>query len=409
MRKGFDLRSLVDWRQPGGVVSAGAHVVLLVVGLGLFSGAKPLQKAEEASPVDVVSEQQFNEIMKGEQKGEKKPEPQQRADRAAELKKENDPGQAKKDVPTEPPKAAEAEPPPPAPTPQPLPTPPQRVATIPPPPQRAPELRTRPVAPPPEPEEEEEGEPIKKAAPKPPEPKKAEPKPPQPDQLAKLLEEKERQEAKEKQEAKERADAKAKADAAAKAAEQKRVEDAKLKAEADAKAAADAKRKADAEKRAKEARDKAAKEKADAERLEASIRNRLNASREAPSSTGATAPNPSQQASLGAQQATGKRLSPSDKSRLIGILTDQMNRCLSIPPGAMPKSVPIINIQLGRDGTITGGPTLANPLNEPGFRPFAEANMRALRNCAPYNIPTRFLDTYNDWKNLSIGVVPSDS
>lgn len=401
MRQRFNLSDWVDWRQPGGLVSAGAHVVLLIVGLGLFSGAKPLQMGEEASPVDVVSEQQFNEIMKGEQKGEKKPEPQQRADRAAETKKENDPGQAKKDVPSEPPKAAEAAPPPPAPQPPPAPTPPQRVATLPPPPQRAPELRTRPVAPPPEPEEEEEGEPLKKAAPKPPEPKKAEPKPPepkpQPDQLAKLLQEKERQEAKA------RADAAAKAEAAEKAAEQKRIEEAKAKAEADAK------RKADAEKRAKEARDKAAKEKADAERLEAAIRNRLNASREAPASSGATAPNPSQTASLGAQNASGKRLSPSDRSRLIGILTDQMNRCLSIPPGAMPKSTPIINIQLSRDGMIIGGPTLSNPLNEPGFRPFAEANMRALRNCAPYNIPTRFLDTYNDWKNLSIGVLPSDS
>lgn len=72
----------------------------------------------------------------------------------------------------------------------------------------------------------------------------------------------------------------------------------------------------------------------------------------------------------------------------------------------MPRSTPIISIQLSRDGAIIGGPTLVNPRNEAGYTPFAEANMRALRGCAPYRIPARFMDTYNDWKNLSIGVIP---
>jgi hypothetical protein len=92
----------------------------------------------------------------------------------------------------------------------------------------------------------------------------------------------------------------------------------------------------------------------------------------------------------------------------VGLLTDQMNRCLNIPPGASPKTAPIISIQLSRDGAIIGGPTLTNPRGEPGFAPFAEANMRALRNCAPYRIPERFHATYNDWKNLSIGILPPD-
>jgi hypothetical protein len=374
MARRFTLSDWVDWRQPGGVVSAGAHVVLLVAAVVGFNATKPFTPAEEASPVDIVSESQFNEMMKGDQKGEKKPEVQQRADRASEIRKENDPGDAKKDVPADPPKAeVKPEPPPPPP---PLPPARPQVAAIPPPPQRLPELRTRPT-PPPEPEPEEEGEPIKRAAPKPPEPKRPEPKPPEPDQLQRLLEQKQREEA------------------ATRAAEQKRVEDEK--------------RKAETERRQREARERAAREKAEAERLEASIRNRLNASREAPASTGATAPTASQQASLGAPNATGRRLSPSDRSRLVGILTEQMNRCLSVPPGAMPKSTPIINIQLGRDGSITGGPSLSNPRNEPGFMPFAEANMRALRACAPYRIPERFLETYNDWKNLSIGIIPHES
>ena len=80
MARRFTLSDWVDWRQPGGVVSAGAHVVLLVAAVVGFNTTKPFMPAEEASPVDIVSESQFNEMMKGDVKGEKKPEVQQRTD-----------------------------------------------------------------------------------------------------------------------------------------------------------------------------------------------------------------------------------------------------------------------------------------------------------------------------------------
>ena len=397
------LTDWIDWRQPGVVLSLGLHAAVLFAGVFAFSSTKPFQPAEEASAVDVVSEQQFNEMMKGEAKGEKKAEPIRRVDRVAEAKKDGDPGEAKKEVAAEPPKVepAKAEP---KPEPTPQPTPPQKIAALP--PVRPPQLRLRPPEPqPPSPqqdaeEEEPDVEPIRKAAPKPPEPKKAEPKkappPPQADQLTKLLEQQKREAEAEKAAEQKRIEEEKKAEAR-KMAEKKALEEKK----AEQKRLADLKKKAEAEKAAKEA--------ADAKKLEASIRQRLLASKEAPAATGATGQQVSRTASLGSQNATGKRLSPSDKSRLIGYLTEQMNRCLSIPPGAMPRTTPIVNIQLGRDGSIIGGPTLSNPSNEPGFRPFAEANMRALRNCAPYRIPDRFLESYSDWKNLSIGIVPSDS
>lgn len=368
------LKNLVDWRQPGGLLSAVGHVALLVASVVAFSTNRPFAPATEASPVDVISEQQFNEMMRGEKQGVKMPEPKVRADRVAETQKVNDPGQAKKDVPAEPAKVE----PPKAEAPKPEPEPPQQVAAVP--PVRPPELRpmrtplpTPPVKPE-EPEDEDEKAELPKRQPPKPEPKPE----PKKEDLTKLLEEQKRVEEQ-------------------KRAEEKRKLDEKLAAE---------KQKADAEKKAREEREKRQKEQAEAKKLEDSIRQRLLASREAPSSSGATAAQTSQQASLGVENATGKRLSPSERSQLVGLLTEQMNRCLNIPPGAMPKSTPIISIQLSRDGAIIGGPTLTNPKSEAGYTPFAEANMRALRSCAPYRIPARFMDTYNDWKNLSIGIIP---
>jgi hypothetical protein len=369
------LRSLIDWRQPGGLLSAVGHVALLVASVAAFASNKPFAPATEAAPVDVISEQQFNEMIRGEKQGAKLPEPRVRADRVAEIQKQNDPGQAKKDVPAEPAKSeppkAEIE----------KPEPPKQAAAIP--PVRPPELRAvrTPLPTPPEKPEEPEEEDDKAELPKR-QPPKPEPKPePKKEDLTRILEEQKRAEEQLK-------------------AEEKRKADEKLAAE---------KRKAEAEKKAREEREKRLKEQAEAKKLEDSIRQKLLTSREAPSSSGATAAQTSQQASLGTETATGKRLSPSERSQLVGLLTEQMNRCLNIPPGAMPKSTPIISIQLSRDGAIIGGPNLTNPRNEAGFTPFAEANMRALRGCAPYRIPARFMDSYNDWKNLSIGVIPPNS
>jgi colicin import membrane protein len=401
MARRFTLSDWIDWRQPGGAVSAVAHVGLIVVGVLAFNSAKSFQTQSESSPVDIVSEQQFNEMMKGSEKGVKTSEVQERADRTAEIRKQNDPGDAKHDVPAEPPKAeVKADPPPPPPPPPPVAPPlpparPQLAAVTPPPPRVVPDLRTRTPAPP-EPDEEEEGEPIKRAAPKPPEPKKPEPKPPEPDQLQRLLEQKQREEA------------------VAKAAEQKRIEDQKRKAEADAKAKAeadakrkaeaDAKAKADREKRQQEARDKAAREKAEADKLEAAQRAVLERSREAPAATGATSANPQRQANLGTQGATGRRLSPAEIGQLRSALTEQMQRCFYAPGIAGPKTRPRLDMTLGRNGEILATPRVTNSSSEPGFQPYADAIARAARGCGPYRIPARFADAYESWKEISISM-----
>jgi colicin import membrane protein len=393
-RPGFTFRDWVDWRQPGTLLSAVGHGALVVFSVAAFSSAKPFEAAKEATPIDVISEREFNEISKGEQKAQPQPQPQRRAERVAETRQERDPGEAKKDVAAEPPKAEPTQPIA-EPEPKPLPEPPRQVAVAPPqplptPPELRP-VRTPTPAPAPRPVPQEEHEEDEKAElPKP--PKKVEPKPepkpePKREDLTKILEEKKREEEKARAEAQ-------------KAAEEKRKAEERRQAEE--------KRKAEAEKKAREEREKRQREAAEAKRLEDQIRQRLLTSREAPASTGATGAEVQRQASLGAENATGRKLSPNERSQLIGILTEQMNRCLNIPPGAIPRSKPVVQLTLARDGSITSGPTLLNPSSEAGYMPYAEANMRALRNCAPFRIPTRFLAMYDDWKTLRIGFDPSE-
>lgn len=423
-------KNLFSRREPGALVSLGLHVSALVLALYSFSSAKPFDPATESVPVDVVSEKEFSDMMKGEKTAQKQPEPMRRVDRVAETKEDKDPGQAKKDVDAPPPKAAEAPPPKPEPLPLP-PTPPQRMASVvPPPPLRVAPPVKAPAAKP-EPDEEEDdpqAEIIKQKQIKAAEEKKAEEKRKLDEKLKaeqKAAEDAKARDDKAKADAKAREDkareAKAQADAKQKLIEKleaeeeakEKVEEAKKLAEAKAKAAAEAKAKADAAAKAKAVADAKAraeakaKADADADKLNNAIRNRLLTSREAPSSTGSTGAAPSSQASLGAPSASGRRLSPSDRAQLIGMLTEQMNRCISYS-GSAPKLGPQITFTLQRDGSIAGGVNLANSGSEPSFRPFSEAAMRALRNCQPYRIPARFLDTYDEWKNVRLNIDTSD-
>ncbi len=58
-----------DRSEPGVWVSAGAHVVL--IGLALFAAASHvLPQAEEGVPVEVITENQFSELTKGQRDGD---------------------------------------------------------------------------------------------------------------------------------------------------------------------------------------------------------------------------------------------------------------------------------------------------------------------------------------------------
>ena len=136
---------------PGMAISSGAHAVLLAAALLSFSHAPKFDDAQESIPVEMVSDQEFNQIMKGEKSAAKQAKPLQRAEKLAEIA-ETKPQSALPEAKTEalpPPPKAKREPDPGRDEAKDAPTPPERSAIIP--PSRPPEPPVRPAAAKPEP------------------------------------------------------------------------------------------------------------------------------------------------------------------------------------------------------------------------------------------------------------------
>jgi colicin import membrane protein len=358
----------IDWSQPGLAVSGMLHAGLLLSTLIAFAFTPKFEEAPEAIPVDVVDLAQPATVTKGEKTAppQKVEAPKPRAQRVAqqeELKPEN--ADAKRDIPV--------------------------------PPSRPPE--------------------------------------PEPDKAKAEAEKAEQQKQQAEAEAKAKAvqqEAKAKAEAAARKAEAeaeaiekaKKEAEAKEKAEADAKAKAEAKAKADAAAKAKaeaEAKQKAeeakklaamaaeqakkqAEKKPDAPQFNPNDIKKLLESKEKPQQQAAAAAEVNRTAALGAANATGSKLNPSQRDQLGALLKEQLAQCWSPPAGlAGAENVkPIVKMQLSQSGELQGQPVLVNSSSDPAFRPVAESAMRAIRRCSPFRIPQQFAPFFNDWKDWSI-------
>ncbi|MDB5559958.1 MAG: cell envelope integrity protein TolA [Enterovirga sp.] len=432
--------------QPGPWISGAAHgAILLAAVFGLSSNTLP--DANEGIPVEVMTENQFSEMTKGERQAAKPlPDPKPRADRVAETRVERDPGEAKVDAPAPPKRPAEvkvaeeeteaaaaaaAPPPPPA---------PKRLAEAnPEPPPPAPPSRPEPPKPDPKVEAQKAADAKAAAAAK----AAAEAKAVEAEKMAERLEaealEKARVEAaKAKAEAEHRkqvADAKAKAEAE----HRKQFAEAKAKAELDAKmkaiAEAEAREKAEAEaERRKELADAKAKAEADAKAkalaqakakadAEAKARKQaeaadkfspgdirqLLASKEPSQSSGATGREVQRTASLGTAAGNSQRLNPSQRDQLIGLLSEQLHRCWQVPIAAQSADkppVPTVRVRLNQDGSLAGEPVVVNTSGDPLFRTVADSATRATRRCAPLRIPAQFAPFYNDWRELVVNFDP---
>ncbi|WP_442000241.1 cell envelope integrity protein TolA [Microvirga sp. 2TAF3] len=358
--------------EPGFWVSGTTHVVLLAAAMVGLSSVSEFPEAQEGIPVEVITDNQFSQITKGEQTAKTVlPAPKPRADRAADKTELRDPGEDKRDAPA-PPKRPEE----------------MKVAD-----------KEEPVA----------------AQPPPP------PPPPKPSQAeaeakAKAEEEKKLAEAKAEAEAIERAkaaekakveaEAKAKAEAEAKAqAEAKKIAEAKAKAEAEAKAKAEAEAKKVAEAKAKaEAEAKARKEAQVAKKLDMGDLKQFLENKEKHQSTGATGAEVQKQASLGTATGTAAKLNPSQKDALMGLLREQIARCYTAPISASAGSVvpPILDIRLNQDGSLASEPSVMRGGTNSTDRAVADAALRAVRRCAPYRVPAQFAPYYSDWKTLNV-------
>jgi len=346
-----------DKVEPGVWVSGAVHAAIVAAGL-LALPSSSFPEAQEGIPVEVITDNQFSEITRGEKTAkEVKPEANPRVDRIAEVREQRDPGEAQRHTPAPPTRPAD-----------------MKVA----------EQEVEAAAPPP---------PVR------PEPKREAEKKPTAEDLAKLAEREDAEAlAKQQAEAKAAAEAKAKAEADAKA---KALADAKAKAEADA----DAKAKAIAEAKAKaEAEAKAKRQAEIAEKFNPGDIRELLQSKQ-PAQSGSTGSEINRTASLGTSTGTAQRLNPSQRDALIGILQEQLHRCWVVPVAlqSAPKPpVPSIRIQLNQDGTLAAEPAVLNRSPEPLFGVAADSATRAARRCAPLRIPAQFAPYYQDWKDLVV-------
>ncbi|HWV81313.1 MAG TPA: cell envelope integrity protein TolA [Hyphomicrobiaceae bacterium] len=294
---------------------------------------------------------------------------------------------------------------------------------------RPPVAQPPPPPPPPAPEPPAPEPPAQqKPAEAPPPPPPAPAPTPEPDRAA--LEQKladlalqQAEEAKRQAQAKAEAEAKARAEAEAKAraeaeakAKAKAEAEAKAKAEAEAKRKAEEKRRADLKRKQEEKRREAArlkkiaeekaKAKFDADRLAALLDKSPD-----PRSAAPAAPQPSTDTKakgpvLGAREGQDSTLSASQRGWLAKLLGDAVGRCWNVMAGVsgVERLVIKVQVRLNRDGTIIGAPKVTNSDGSPLFALAADSTVRAMIECAPYNLPQ---DMYTDgWEYIEFAFRP---
>ena len=342
--------------KPGYIASGAAHVALLAAMLISFSYSPKFDDVQETVPVDLVTDSDVNQIVKGD-KSAKTVQEHPHVDQVAtteDLKPKPPIADAKRDVPTPPPPLKriadpgqddKVEPP----------KPPAAAAAPPPPAAKLLPVPPIEAKPPPDTTADEPLPPPRPKIPpkKPPPPKVEAQKPPQfkPDQIAKLLD-----------------------DAPPKPSKVHEHHTSKPKSGDDTH---DPPRHFDAD---------------DISRL---------LSHEAPSRRASTGARLQQLASLGSPTASAPRMSPSLQAAMEGWFQDQFQGCwiqpITVPQG--PKYVPEIRVPLNLDGSLAADPTLLNPPDDPSWQALADSAMRAVRKCDPLPVPDRFKPYYDEWRN----------
>lgn len=402
-------------RDPGMVISAGVHVAILAATLVAFSDAQKFQDAHETVPVEIITDSQFNQIMKGD-KSAKELQKQRRVEEKSNenLVRPKPPiAEARRDVPTPPPSLKRL----PDPGNSDRPDPPEKpkVAALPPPrPEPKPEPKPAPEPPKPAPRPVAKPKPAPALAPKPdpmqavppvplppprPEVASAEPVPKPPQKVARVEPDK-------KPEPKPKP---------ASEPEDKQAQNVPLPP----------RRPRDLPKPAKPPEKKPRQLQPD--RIASLLRKKdeqqprrrprsgdetndkrksfdPNAisrllSREPAQRRAARGQTVSRRASLGSPTANDAKMSPSMWGQLDGLLQEQYKQCWSYLGLATGKRyIPQVRVAYHRSGKLAARPVLLNPPSDPALKPLAESAIRAVRKCDPLRIPARFAPYYNEWK-----------
>ena len=375
----------VSRKEPGLIVSAAAHTTLLAATLIAFNSPAKYDDAKEAIPVEMITDQAFSQISKGE-KHAKEAKPVQKADKVAdveELKPTPPIAEAKKDVPLPPPPLKRQRDPGEDEAPKPE---PQKTAALPPP--RPPLEETKPAPEPPKRPEppKAQAKPEPKHEPKP-EPEEAETVAPKPPQRPKIEPKHEA-----KQEIK---------------PPPKPPEKPRLKTDEVARLLAKSK---NDDKHAKPA----VKPKSGEESEEKRSKFDTNAiskllDHDKPQATGSRGREVVRTASLGAATGTSQRMAPNMMDALNSLMMEQWMRCWHyFGTSGGSKYYPMITLRFRPDGSLAAEPVLRNPTSDPALASLAAAAMNAVRECNPMKIPSQFSPYFDQWKNRTVEFRPDE-
>lgn len=358
----------------GLIVSLLFHAGLLAWAVLTIHKTEPL-KTPELQPVEVaiVSADDLVRLTKGD-RSSKNLEASGKDGAAKE------PPKKEVKTPPPPPPPAAAPPPPPAPE-QPK---PDEIAAL---------MKNEPPPPPPE----------KKAEPPPPAKQPDPPPGPTPDEQA-LLQKKLDDDARKAEEAK----AKAKAEADAKREQdrlKKLADDKKRRDDLAKKQAADKKKREDEEKKKSFANvENVLKGIPDDGPQKALVSQQVKPAQPAGAPGTATAKKGPQ---AGAPEGKDTKLTASEASMLIGMITGKVKQCWNINAGmdGAEQLVPKVEFELNRDGTLRGMPKVINSAPSPQFQAAAASAMRAIVQCQPYTgLPP---ERYENWEIVRLTFDPS--
>ena len=387
----------MNFKKPdkGLAASASAHLALLLVALVGFSDASKFNDAQESVPVEVITDEQFSQLAKGE-KTAKDSKPATKAVKAADiteakpdapvnpvskevplppppLKRTVDPAEEAKEEPRVPPvkpAAAAAPPKPEIPVPPVRPPEPVRPGPAPPPP--PPKAEAKP--PPPDKPEAEAVAPLPPVKPPPPKlnlAKLPDPPPPAPAKLA-AVKQPDPPPVPEKPKA---APAKPVLDQVASLLKDTRPEPPEKKHPRPVTPAPSAKP-------------------FDPNAINSLLQ--ANASVNKPSA----AKDPSPTASLGAPAARSQKMPQFMARTFYELLDAHYSRCWDQSGLSTDTAYrPLIRVHFLKSGALSAEPVLANPGGDAKARAMAESAVRAIRSCGPVPVPEKYLAFYDDWKD----------
>ncbi len=180
-----------------------------------------------------------------------------------------------------------------------------------------------------------------------------------------------------------------------KKAEEKKAEEKKKKALAKKKAEERKKKLAEAKRKAEEA-----KKKFDADRIAALI-DKSPEKRGAPrTALPPTKPTNYTGPTAGERRGTDTVLSAREQDLLKSMINSQLEPCAKMPGGGGGMDTPVVRVEfhLRQDGSLDGEPRLVNRQSSPLYSLAADASIRALKQCAPFQLPP---DKYGAWNTVT--------